>query len=162
MAALRRQVNRRGRIPSCTTYTLRLRSSTRGWDSKGPRGPLQYPRCSRLAAVERRAGTIPCTPKSCKIGSFAGFTAAPVFAREGFGVLKGKMRVLFVILMMAITGLVWATVAAARHVRRARRRQRGVPPSSGQPAVPQPRPPVHSGPSDGSIKRSLRQHMQAF
>lgn len=37
------------------------------------------------------------------------------------------MRVLFAILLVAISGLLWATIAAAQHIRRARRRGRGLP-----------------------------------
>lgn len=40
--------------------------------------------------------------------------------------LSAVMRVLFAILLIALAGLLWATTAAARHVREARRRQRNV------------------------------------
>lgn len=35
------------------------------------------------------------------------------------------MRVLFAILVVAFAGLLWATIAIAQHIRRARRRKRG-------------------------------------
>jgi len=49
------------------------------------------------------------------------------------------MRLLFVLLMIACAGLLWATFAAAQHVRRARRRRRGVPrpqPPTAPPSIP--------------------------
>jgi hypothetical protein len=69
------------------------------------------------------------------------------------------MRVLFAILLVAISGLLWATIAAAQHIRRARRRSRGLPvagPVSTEvlPEAPAPPPPPSPPPGDRFFQHS--------
>ena len=58
--------------------------------------------------------------------------------------LAAVMRVLFTILVFALAGLLWATVSAARHIRRARRHRknsgRGITPQADHPWVAAPPP----------------------
>jgi hypothetical protein len=51
------------------------------------------------------------------------------------------MRVLFAILVLAVAGLLWASLATAQYVRRARRRRRTASIHHPGPLVPVPPPP---------------------
>lgn len=69
-----------------------------------------------------------------------------------FAILVLVMRVLFAILVVAFAGLLWATIAAAQHIRRARRRRRSqhAPGSPIRTAAP---PPSLAGDLSASIPR---------
>ena len=66
------------------------------------------------------------TPESCSGGACCSGRSVHSLIRCGFAILGRVMRVLFVVLVAAFSSLVWASMAAARHIRRARRRHRGL------------------------------------
>lgn len=89
---------------------------------------MSYP--CREDYVQDPGGIISSTPESVTRGTQAWTCAQPVIGQERkqagarFAILVRVMRVLFTILVLAFAGLLWATMAGARHVRRIRKRQR--------------------------------------